>query len=160
NPGFRPLRRELARREFGIEPGRQPTARIVLDRGLTVAGKVTDEDGKPVAGATVRTKFLNDIREAKTGPDGVYKLVGCEARPVRLVVSARGRATDMKELNIEPGMGPVDFRMKPGGTVRVRVVDQRGHPVPKARIFFQRWRGERFQYFEFDHVSQYADEKG
>ncbi len=57
-------------------------------------------------------------------------------------------------------MGPVDFAMKPGGTVRIRVLDEKGNPVPKARIFFQQWRGPFFKYFEFDHVSQYADEKG
>ena len=49
--------------------------------------------------------------------------------------------------------------MKPGGTVRIRVLDEQGNPVPKARIFFQEWRG-RYQYFEFDHVNQYADDKG
>jgi RNA polymerase sigma factor (sigma-70 family) len=159
HPSLMPLRRQLARREFGIEPGREPAARIVLDRGLTVTGKVTDESGKPIAGALVRTKFWNDVRQARTGPDGVYRLIGCEPRPVRIVASAEGRAMDMKELNIEPGMGPVDFRMKPGGTVRVRVVDERGNPVPRTRIFFQRWRGMS-QYFEFAHVNQYADEKG
>ena len=110
HPSFMPIRRFLERREFGIEPGRQPSSKIVLDRGLTVTGKVTDEAGKPIAGALVRTKFWNDIRQATTGPDGVYRLVGCEPKPVHLVVSATGRATDMKELNIEPGMGPVDFR--------------------------------------------------
>ena len=94
-------------------------------------------------GPLVRTKFLNDIREARTGPDGVYKLVGCEPKTTRMVVSAKGRATDMKELMIEPDMGPVDFRMKPGGTVRIRVARRRrASPVPKARIFFQRWRGD------------------
>ena len=96
-----------------------------------MTGKVTDETGKPIAGALVRTKFLNDIREATTGPDGVYTLVGCEPQPDQIVVSAQGRATDMKELNIEPGMGPVDFAMKPGGTVRIRVLDEQGKPVPK-----------------------------
>ena len=70
-----------------------------------------------------------------------------------------GRATDMKELNIEPGMGPVNFQMKPGGTVRIRVLDEQGNPVPRARIFFQQWRG-RYQYFEFGNVNQYADEQG
>ena len=140
-------------------PAGEPSSKIVLDRGLTVTGKVTDEAGKPIAGALVRTKFSNDVREARTGPDGVYTLVGCEPKPVHLVVSAMGRATDMKELNIEPGMGPVDFRMKPGGTVRIRVLDEQGNPVPRARIFFQEWRG-RYQYFEFDHVNQYADDKG
>ncbi len=157
--GYRPVRRPLTRAEFGIERDREPVAKIVLDRGLTVSGRVTDEAGKPIAGALVRTKFLNDIREAKSGDDGVYRLAGCEPRAARIVVSAKGRATDLKELTIEPEMGPVDFQMKPGGTVRIRVLDENGNPVPKARIFFQRWRGQ-FDYFEFGHVNQYADKNG
>ena len=160
HPGFKPVNRSLTRAEFGIEPGREPVVKVALERGLTVLGKVTDEAGKPIAGARVRTKFLNDIREAKSGPDGVYRLAGCEPRATKIVASAKGRATDMKELNIDPEMGPVDFVMKPGGTVRVRVTDEQGNPLPKARIFFQRWRGPFFSYFEFDHVSQYADENG
>ena len=159
HPGFRPIRRPLTRAEFGIERGREPVAKVVLDRGLTVTGRVTDEAGKPIAGARVRTKFLNDIREATTGSDGVYRLAGCEPRTARIVVSAKGRATDMKELSIDSEMGPVDFKLKPGGTVRIRVLDQKGNPVPKARIFFQRWRGH-FAYFEFNHVNQYADQNG
>jgi len=159
HPGFMPVRRPLTRGEFGIERGREPSAKIVLDRGLTVTGRVTDEAGKPIVGALVRTKFLNDIREAKTGNDGVYRLTGCEPRAARIVVSAKGRATDMKELSIDSEMGPVDFQMKPGGMVRIRVLDERGNPVPKARILFQRWRGP-FSYFEFNHVNQYADQNG
>jgi beta-lactamase regulating signal transducer with metallopeptidase domain len=159
HPGFKGGSRRLARGEFLIASGREPTARIVLERGLTVSGKVTDQAGQPIAGALIRTKFVNDIREARTGNDGVYRLEGCEARSARVVVSAKGRATDMKELNIEPEMGPVDFEMKPGGTVRVRVLDAHDKPIPEARIFFQRWRGQ-FSYFEFDHVSQYADKNG
>jgi hypothetical protein len=56
-------------------------------------------------------------------------------------------------------MGPVDFRMKAGGTVRIRVLNEQGNPVPNARIFFQRWRG-RLQYCEFDHVNNYTDNNG
>lgn len=159
HPDFKSLRRPLTRGEFEIERGREPASKIVLDRGLTVTGRVTDEAGKPIAGARIRTKFLNDIREAKTGEDGTYRLVGCEPRTARIVASAEGRAPDVKELNIDQAMGPVDFRMKPGGTVRIRVLDAQGNPVPKARIFFQRWRGH-YAYFEFDHVSQYADKEG
>ena len=96
HPSFQPVRRRLTRSEFGIERGRQPLAKLVLDRGLTVSGKVADEAGKPILGALVRTKYLNNIREAKTGSDGVYRLVGCEPVATQIVVSAKGRATDMK----------------------------------------------------------------
>ena len=157
--GHRPYQRLLTRREFGIPTGRLASARIVLERGLTISGRITDEAGKPIAGARVRTKFHNDIREARSDLEGQYRIEGCEPRATRVVASAVGRATDMKEVTVDPKMGPVDFRMKPGGTVRIRVVDQQGQPVPKTRIFFQWWRG-RFEYFEFDHVGQYADDHG
>ena len=158
--GFMPNRRALTRSEFGIERGQEPAGKVVLDRGLTVSGTVTDEAGKPIVGALIRTKFLNDIREAKTGDNGVYRLEGCEPRMTRIVVSAKGRATDMQEVRVDPEMDPVDFQMKPGGKVRIRVLDEHDHPIPKARIFFQRWRSPQFSYFEFDHVSQYADANG
>jgi beta-lactamase regulating signal transducer with metallopeptidase domain/uncharacterized GH25 family protein len=159
HPGHRPVQRPLARNRYGLEHAKDPTVRMVLPRGLTVTGKITDEAGKPIVGARVRTKYSNFIREATTGPDGVYHLVGCEPAAVRVVASAKGKATDMKELTIDPAMGPVDFQMKPGGHVRIRVVDAQGKPVPRTRILFQRWRGS-FQYFEFNDVDQYADANG
>jgi hypothetical protein len=149
----------LTRSEFGIELGQEPVNKIVLNRGLTVVGKITDETGNPIVGARIRTAMLNDIREATTGDDGTYRLIGCESLTAKVVVSAKGRATDMKEVRIDSEMDPVNFQMKPGGTVRIRVLDEQDNPVPKARIFFQRWRGS-FNYWEFDHVSQYADKNG
>ena len=156
---FKPQRQPLTRTEFGIERGQEPVGKIALDRGLIVIGKVTDEAGGPIAGALVRTKFLNELREATTAADGTYRLSGCEPKLVRIVVSAKGKATDMQEVRVEPEMKPIDFQMQPGGTIRIRVLDEQDRPIPKTRIFFQRWRG-RFEYFEFDHASQYADEQG
>ena len=124
-----------------------------------MTGTVTDDHGEPIQGALVRTKFLNDIREAMTDEKGVYQLTGCETGMAKIVVSAQGRATDMQEVRVDEGLKPVDFKLPPGGKVRVRVLDEQGNPVAKARIFFQQWRG-RFQYFEFDHISQYADDSG
>jgi uncharacterized GH25 family protein len=151
--------RTLTRREFGIDRGRSPNASIVLKRGLSVSGRVTDENGKPLAGAIVRTRFANDLRKAVTGADGVYRLSGCRPEPSRLVVSAKGCAFDMKEVRVEPDMAPVNFQMQPGGRIRVRVVDQQGRGIARARIFFQWWRGH-IEYFEFEDVNQYADKNG
>jgi beta-lactamase regulating signal transducer with metallopeptidase domain/protocatechuate 3,4-dioxygenase beta subunit len=166
HPKFAPVWRTLTRAEYAIKPGSTPTAKIALKSGITVTGKVSDESANPIAGARIRAKFNNAKREAVTGSDGMYRLSGCErtldqpgSAATRLVVSAKGRATDMRLLQIEPDMKPVDFQMKPGGIVRIRVVDAQNNPVPRARIFFQWWRSP-FDYFEFDHVSQYADERG
>lgn len=133
HPNFAPLRRALTRAEFGLEMDQAPTASITLPRGLTIAGHVSDADGNPIEGALLRTKFSNDIREARTDADGNYRLAGCESRMTRLVVSAPGRATDMQVVRIDPGMRPVNFTMQPGGKVRIRVVDEQGQGIPKAR---------------------------
>jgi beta-lactamase regulating signal transducer with metallopeptidase domain len=159
HPDYQPLRRRLSRNAFEVKRDAAPTGHIELKRGMTVSGTVTDETGDPIEGALVRTKFHNDIRKAKTDKRGVFRLVACEPRMARIVVSAKGRATDMQEVRVDPDMAPINFSMKPGGKIRVRVVDEQGNGIPKARIFFQRWRG-RIDYFEFDHVSQYADENG
>jgi uncharacterized GH25 family protein len=159
HPDYMPGRHSLARSEFGIELGGEPARAIQLKRGVMITGTVTDESGNPIADAVVYSQFLNEDREAVTGDDGTYFMGGCEPRMARIVVRAKGRALDMKQVRVEPGMEPVDFALKPGGKIRVRVVDENDKPLPRARIFFQRWRGH-IDYFEFDHVNQYTDANG
>ncbi|MDB5391088.1 MAG: blaR1 2 [Planctomycetaceae bacterium] len=156
---FKPNRLSLPRSTFGIETNRGPAGKIVLDSGLIVTGKVTDAADRPIEGALIKTKFINDLREAKTGKDGTYRLVGCEPRMTKIVVWAKGYATDKQQVLVDPKMQPVNFQMQPGGKLRIRVLDKQDKPVAKARIFFQEWRGN-YEYFEFGHINQYADEKG
>lgn len=159
HPDYGPWRKRINRSVFEVKANASPSAKITLGQGLNITGSVTDENGNPVGGALIRTKFLNEIREAETDEFGVYLLSGCEPRVTRVVASAKGRALEVKEVRVAPEMEPVDFVLKPGGKIRVRVVDEKGKGIPKARIFFQRWRG-RIDYFEFDKVSQFADENG
>ncbi|MEZ6133828.1 MAG: carboxypeptidase-like regulatory domain-containing protein [Pirellulaceae bacterium] len=160
HPDFKSTVTQLAADTFELRNGQSPSQSVTLDSGIAVHGKIVDLDGQPVEGALVRTKFLNDIRSATTDSAGVYRLLGCDESTAKIVVSAKGKATDMQVVNIVRDMPPVDFKMQPGGHVRIRVIDEDGNPIPQARIFFQGWRDARFQYFEFDHVSQYADEQG
>ncbi len=65
----------------------------------------------------------------------------------------------MQEIEIGPGLGPIDFRLKPGNTIRVRVLDEEGHPVPKATVYFQQWR-PGFDFFEVDNAPRQTDVDG
>lgn len=159
HPDYQPLRRSLPRNGFELAAGAAPTSNVVLKPGLIVTGTVTDEAGEPIADALVRTKFLNELREARTDENGVYRLRNCEPRMTRIVVSAEGKALELKEIQVLPEMETVDFTMQPGGTIRVRILDEQGNGIPGARVFFQRWRG-RVDYFEFDHVNRDTDENG
>jgi protocatechuate 3,4-dioxygenase beta subunit len=159
DPKYAPENPTLARAEFAVEPGHDPTAKITLKTGLSVTGKVTDEGGKPIVKALVRTKINNDTRSAFTDKTGVYHLEGCGPGNARIVASAKGRAPDLQEVDIAPGLGPIDFRLKPGNTIRVRVLDEVGHPIRQANVYFQRWRG-RFDYFEFDNAPRQTDVDG
>jgi beta-lactamase regulating signal transducer with metallopeptidase domain len=159
HPRYMPLRTAVSTSKFAVQNGKEPTAKTMLERGITVTGKVTDKDGADVAGAIVRTKFMNDQREAKTSPDGVYTLVGCEPVRTAIVVTAKGHAPDLKNVLIEPGMSPVDFTLQAGQRIRVRVTDADGNPIPRTRIFFQDWRGNRHDY-ELGTIHEYTDENG
>ncbi len=160
HPAFMATRATLSLDIYGLKSGQDASQPIVLKKGLVLVGRVTDPDGKPIAGALVRSKFGNDEREVKTGLDGVYELPGCRPEMAKIVVTAKGMAVEMQERRIAPEMGPLDFAMMPGRTIRLRVVDREGKPVPKTRVFFQGWRSPDYDYFELDHVHQYTDENG
>jgi len=158
-PKFMPENPTLNRAEFAVEPGHDPTAKITLKTGLTVTGKVTDDGGKPIAKALVRTSVNNDTRSAFTDNKGLYQLEGCGPGNARIVASARGRAPDLQEVEIGPSLGSVDFQLKPGNTIRVRILDEQGRPVPKAQVYFQQWRGQ-YQSFVFDRAPRESDVDG
>lgn len=110
----------------------------MLKSGVTITGAVTDDSGNPIEGATIRIKFVNEVREAKTYAFRTYSISGCEPRRTRIVAFAKCRAMELQEVLVDPKMKPVDFTLKPGGHVRVRVVDENGKGLAKTRIYFKR----------------------
>jgi hypothetical protein len=156
--GFETSRAQLARAEFGLARGRAPSALNPLSPATVVTGKITDEAGKPIGGAIVRARYADRLCQAVTGADGTYRLVDCESGDSIIVVWAKGRATDLRQVQVETDTH-VDFRMKPGRTICVRVLDERGNAIPRAQIVIQNWRDQEIDR-EIGAGEQYTDSQG
>lgn len=60
-----------------------------------------------------------------------------------LTVQAAGYAPELQKLAVQKEMGPLEFRLERGRTLKGRVVDQAGHPVAGAFVAVDGWRGYR-----------------
>jgi len=129
---------------------------VVLSRGATLSGRVEWPDGRPAGGAQVVLVPADRIsREqpfprydegtrTRTEPDGSFRIAGLDAVPWALVASASARlhAGDKTSPRVlwtarVPGLRVPDevvLVLSPGSTVRGRVVDDVGQPVPGAEI--------------------------
>ncbi|HEV3301267.1 MAG TPA: M56 family metallopeptidase, partial [Planctomycetaceae bacterium] len=109
-----------------------------------VSGRITDENGKPVSGATVQ--FINmsnrAVQETATTRDGQYQL----ARPwfpgehqVRIYSDRCLGFTDFNDCPrvVLDAQKPIvrDFTLKLACQVRLQTLDEQGHPIQGVRLF-------------------------
>jgi RNA polymerase sigma factor (sigma-70 family) len=125
----------------------QETAVLTLKRGVIVRGQVTDPTGKPIPNAIVihgddpywgrtTSKFATDT-------EGRYRLPALPTGLTTLTVMAPGWAPQMRKVDLRADLPPQDFHMRPGKTIRLRVVDAAGKPVPKAYVSLLEWKGSK-----------------
>ena len=110
---------------------------LVIERGVTVRGRVTGPDGAPVFGAEIKElhNYDYDVRSAQTTNDGSYSLKGIRQGEIKLVVQADGLAPQIRTLlglNETGVTVQFDFTLAKGKTFRGRVVDKDGKPIAGA----------------------------
>ena len=119
----------------------------MLDRGLPVAGRVTDEAGDPVENAEVGLGAdrvaSNILPPAKTDADGRYRLTARAGEQVTLTFKASGHAPQLHAFTLGSTPAEVDVAMGPPQTLRGTVVDPAGQPIVDAYVFVDGWRDTR-----------------
>ena len=114
---------------------------VVMRKGITVAGKVTDQNNTPVAGAKVFIGERSNRVVVTTNEQGKYSIRNLQEMSATLTVVAAGFAPDQQTIAVSKDMPPADFRVVPGHRIRLKVVDQQGEPLAGVRINPWEWRG-------------------
>jgi RNA polymerase sigma factor (sigma-70 family) len=121
------------RREVVLRGGETAHLDVVLQRGGTVFGTVTDAaSGQPIAGAEISAGWTFQ-KVVRTDVAGSYRMGGAPGPGVPdMYVRAGGYALAVKEVRGN-GEQRVDFALRRGGSVRGRIVD--GNGAPKAGVY-------------------------
>jgi beta-lactamase regulating signal transducer with metallopeptidase domain/protocatechuate 3,4-dioxygenase beta subunit len=106
-----------------------------LDPGLSLRIRVVDADGKPVPEASVANG--SHMRAGESTADAVFTLSSFRPDEVRNVVVRHEPRSLGKVVRLRAGgdvSGPVVIAMAPTATIKGRVVDADGNPVPSATV--------------------------
>jgi RNA polymerase sigma factor (sigma-70 family) len=121
---------------------RDGKAVLVLKAGLTLRGVVTDEYGYHVAGAKVGLgRFFPESHTMATESDGSFVLAALPPGENFVTITADGFAPQRIEVQMASNTAPLAVQLKPGAILRLRVLDQTGSPMPKARVEVDGWQG-------------------
>ena len=136
--GFLPAERRYTR------PGAEPVL-LKLDPAAEISGKVSDQAGQPVAGASVQVTppraidQVEDFSGAWVGPDGRFRLTGLKPGSA-YKLTARRKSFEKTTVPArtapvgQPPPPPVQIVLGTGKTAFGRVVDAAGRPAAEVKI--------------------------
>jgi beta-lactamase regulating signal transducer with metallopeptidase domain/peroxiredoxin len=126
---------------FGLSPALPElytrNAVVVLKKGLSATGRVTDNAGKPIAGARVALTRLTSKKASTTDAQGRFDLPHLPPGQNKLAIQANGHVPILQEVMVADGMTPVDIRLEAGRAVSGRVLDDENKPIEGAIILFE-----------------------
>jgi len=141
--GLRAIAAGLADTDVALPPQGKVELRIEMARGFTVQGRVTDEAGRPVAGARVARPgdygmVHTRMRSCLTDAEGKYTLPGFTPQPRPPIVVALHRDFAMAATPIEPPKDgdvlTLDLKLSKGFAIEGEVRGPDGKPIQGAAI--------------------------
>lgn len=124
-PSEEDFRREIFRRDTADRPE------------AVLQGRVSDDANRRIEGAKVRVWFQGAaVADEVSGKDGAFRVrLRSATVPYALRISHPGHATEIAEVRLERTVPLVrSFRLGPESTLRGRVVDGTGIPVPRVDV--------------------------
>ena len=129
-----------------MESLRAMTGVMVMEKRLTISGRVFDANDRPIEGASVvqgSDRFNFNYPSTQTDGRGYFEFQNIRPGEMVLTVQAKGYSPDLIQFTAYSEMEPLEFSLEPGRTIRGRIVDMADHPVAGALIMADTWRGYR-----------------
>ena len=126
-------------RRLELEPGQRALLDVALDPGTRIHGVVSDERGRPLAGAEVGVG-ASFAKAMLTDANGAYELLGLGGAKRRdlgdVRVRAAGHGVERRPIDLELMTEDtrIDFVLRPGRIATGRVVDPEGEPLAGAYV--------------------------
>jgi RNA polymerase sigma factor (sigma-70 family) len=107
----------------------------VMKRGATLRGRVLDEEGKCVTGARIEhSPGSSESIAVETDSQGWFAIPGLPSGDFDFIVTAPGFAQSYFQADLNEEMEPLQIRLKPGGILRLLLVDENGNPVENGTV--------------------------
>ncbi len=135
---------------------------VTLQKGTPIEGRVTDDQGRPVAGADVfgspmpgmhYTQF--DVDRVKTDVDGRFRLGQVQPGTWHVWIIAKGFTPFTKSISVDRATPDLQVHLAPGHVLKGRVVDPSGKPVAGAHVHYLSLGDIPYHKVEF-----YTDDEG
>ncbi len=114
----------------------ESTGEDILRMGMSIAGRVVDESGRPIVGAmidTARERLTGEV-PILTDEQGRFGVTKLTPGTVVLVARAPGFLPGLVRPFIGVDAGPVEIRLERGGTLRGLIADRDGKPIAGADV--------------------------
>ena len=117
--------------------------KVVLRHGSWLAGRVMDEGGDPIAGATITAGKYNysGTQEAKSDARGAFGFRNLNPGTIQFGVLAKGYKPEVRMVEVKPGMPEILFRLGRGLKVWGLVKAEAGEAVAGVRIALESKNG-------------------
>jgi len=154
-----------------VSPGEVTQANPTLIRGVRLAGRVVDEDGKGLKGVGLKVEILvargrqhpTDWNPARTAEDGTFEFTGLQAGETTLTILVGGEVARVEKMgHLRPGevRENLHFKVKAGLEITGRVLWPDGTPAVGAAVRAQPVLGEDEDYLRVRRFTGKADSQG
>lgn len=108
----------------------------IKDNSRSINGRVQDENGHLVAGATVHVgyrSYIDEDKKVQSDANGAYVINGVEPKKTMIAVQADGFAPAFMTVD-DKGNQQIDVKMEKGHSAEVFVSDSSGNPLAGASV--------------------------